>query len=68
MAVTAQEMLNKYLEAEAAVLEGKETWFNGRKVVMADLPQIIAGRKEWERRVTSEQSRGRPGYSLATFG
>ncbi|WP_395593078.1 primosomal replication protein PriB/PriC domain protein (plasmid) [Pseudomonas sp. B26140] len=69
MAISAQEMLDKYLEAEAAVLEGKEINFNGRKLVRADLPQIIAGRKEWERRVNALASaaRGNPGYSLATF-
>jgi hypothetical protein len=69
MAITAQEMLDKYLAAEMAVLEAKETWFNGRKVVMADLPQIQQGRKEWERRVNAERAaaQGSPGYSLATF-
>jgi len=67
--MTAQEMLDKYLDAEAAVLEGKEINFNGRKLVRADLPQIIAGRKEWERRVNAQAAaaRGNPGYSLATF-
>lgn len=68
MAVTAQEMLDKYLQAEADVLAGKDVAFNGRRVVMADLPAIRAGRVEWERRVALEQRRGRPGYSLATFG
>lgn len=69
MAMTAQEMLDKYLDAEAAVLEGKEINFNGRKLVRADLPQIIAGRKEWERRVNAQAAaaRGNQGYSLATF-
>jgi hypothetical protein len=60
-------MLDKYLAAEAAVLDGKEIMFGGRKVVYADLPQIIAGRKEWERRVALEMRGGRPGYSLASF-
>lgn len=67
MAVTAQEMLDKYLQAEADVLAGKDVTFNGRRVVMADLPAIIAGRKEWERRVVQVRSGGRPGYSLASF-
>jgi len=68
MAVTAQEMLDMYLQAEADVLAGKDVQFNGRRVVMADLPQIRAGRVEWERRVAQVQRGGRPGYSLATFG
>ena len=53
-----------------AVLEGKEIIFAGRKQVMADLPQIRAGRLEWERRLAAQQNAaagGRPGYSLATF-
>lgn len=67
MAVTAQEMLDMYLQAEADVLAGKDVQFNGRRVVMADLPQIRAGRVEWERRVAQQMRGGRPGYSLATF-
>ena len=38
MAVNAQAMVDRYLEAELAVLEGKEIMFAGRKQVMADLP------------------------------
>ncbi len=45
MAVNAQ--VDCYLEAELAVLEGKEIIFTGRKQVMADLPQIRAGAAEW---------------------
>jgi hypothetical protein len=67
-AVTPQEMLDNYLQAEADVLAGKDVQFNGRRVVMADLPQIRAGRVEWERRVAQAQRGGRSGYSLATFG
>lgn len=70
MAVDAQEMVSLYLQAERDVLAGKETQFNGRRVVMADLPQIRAGRLDWERRAAAEQraiAGGRP-YSLASFG
>lgn len=70
MALDPQTMIDRYLEAELAVLEGKEITFNGRKQVMADLPQIRAGRLEWERRLASQKtalSGGRPGYSLAVF-
>lgn len=67
MAVNPQDMLDKYLAAEMAVLEGKEIMFNGRKQVMSDLPQIIAGRQEWERRVNNRRFQGNPGYSLARF-
>ncbi|UDL03988.1 hypothetical protein [Marinobacter sp. CA1] len=54
---TAAEMLAKYLSAEAAVLRGQEIQFEGRKVGRADLAQIIAGRKEWERKVAAERAR-----------
>lgn len=69
MAVNAQEMVDAYLEAEKNVLAGKETWFAGRKIVMADLPQIIAGREAWERRLAVQNSaaRGRSGFARATF-
>ncbi|PXB58151.1 primosomal replication protein PriB/PriC domain protein, partial [Pseudomonas aeruginosa] len=50
MALTAQQMLDKYLEAEAAVLEGRTVIFNGRTHTMEDIEKIRAGRREWERR------------------
>ncbi len=67
---TAQRMLDKYLEAELAVLEGRSITFAGRNLTMADLNQIREGRLEWERRVATERANaaGRSnGYSLATF-
>jgi hypothetical protein len=67
MALNPQDMLDKYLQAEADVLAGKDVTFNGRRVVMSDLPAIIKGRQEWERRLAMVQRGGRPGYSLATF-
>jgi len=67
MALNAQDMLEKYMQAEADVLAGKDVTFNGRRVVMSDLPAIIKGRQEWERRLAQVQRGGRPGYSLATF-
>jgi len=66
----AQQMLQKYLDAEAAVLDGRSITFNGRTLTMVDLVQIRAGRAEWERRVASERSAiagRRSGHSLATF-
>lgn len=71
MAMTrAQQMVDKYIEAEMAVLEGRSVTFGGRTLTMADLNQIRDGRKEWERRVATEATAthgGRAGYSLATF-
>lgn len=65
MAVNPQEMLDLYLQAERDVLAGKDVTFGGRRIVLADLPQIIKGRQEWEQRVAS--SRGGPGYAVAVF-
>ena len=71
MAMTqAKQMLEKYLEAETAVLEGRSVTFGGRTLTMADLNQIRDDRKEWERRVAAEAAAAggcRAGYALATF-
>lgn len=69
MAVDAQSMIDHYIEAEQAVLFGKETMFAGRKAVMADLPAIRAGRQEWERRLSNQQraQQGGSGFALAEF-
>lgn len=53
---TATDMLAKYLTAEAALLEGKEISFGDRRLRFEDLPSIIAGRKEWEQRVSAENA------------
>lgn len=53
---TATDMLAKYMAAESAVLEGKDVSFGDRRLSMVDLPQIIDGRKEWERRAAAEQA------------
>lgn len=53
----ATEMLQKYLIAEAAVLEGKEARIGDRVFRSEDLVQIIAGRREWEYKVAKENAR-----------
>jgi len=53
---TATDMLDKYLAAEQAILEGKSVEFKGRKLGYEDLAEIRAGRMEWESRVKSEQT------------
>lgn len=47
-------MLEKYLTAEAAILEGQSVRFGERLLTMANLVEVQTGRKEWERRVASE--------------
>ena len=54
---TATDMLAKYMAAESSVLEGKDVSFGDRRLSMVDLPQIIAGRKEWEQRVATEAAK-----------
>ena len=51
---TATDMLEKYMAAEQAILEGKEIRFGDRSLRMEDLPEIRKGRQEWERRVSCE--------------
>jgi hypothetical protein len=53
-------MLAAYLQAEADVLQGKETRLGDRSYRSEDLPEIRAGRQEWERRVSAERSCGAP--------
>jgi hypothetical protein len=66
-------MMQRYLDAERALLEGKEVSFGERRLRMEDLAEIRAGRQEWEARVRAEsgagggQVFGGRGYSLANF-
>lgn len=53
---TATDMLAAYLVAEAALLQGKEASFGDRRLRYEDLPEIRAGRQEWEARVASENA------------
>lgn len=71
---TATDMLAKYLAAETAILEGKEVHLGDRRLRMEDLNMVIAGRREWERRVAQEGARaagaptiGGAGFVLANF-
>lgn len=66
----AQQMVDKYLEAEAAVLDGRSVTMNGRSLTMESLAEIRSGRDYWERRLAAAQSAaaGRSaGHSLAVF-
>ena len=67
---TATEMLTLYIEAEKAVLSGKEYMMNGRRLVREDLALIRAGRQEWERKANAENAQQRGvnvGHSVATW-
>jgi hypothetical protein len=60
---TATEMLQKYIDAEAAVLQGQQVRFGERFLSRADLAEIRVGRLEWQRRVDNEQRLTRSGSS-----
>lgn len=57
----AQAQLDKYLEAEAAVLASQSYEIAGRKLTRADLQWIQAGIKTWNERAIglANQARGR---------
>lgn len=63
---TATDMRDLYLQAEQDILRhGKSSAIEGRMLTTADLPEIIAGRREWESRAQSE-SRPSSGPSVRT--
>lgn len=64
-----RNMIQRYREAEMAVLEGKSVTFNGQQLTLESLSQIRAGRQEWERRLTTMENRrrGKPEFKLARF-
>ena len=57
-------MLQKYLDAEVAILSGQEISMNGKSLKQADLVTIQKGRLDWERRVNAEQRTQTGGSSL----
>lgn len=65
----ARNMIQRYCDAEMAVLEGKSVTFNGQQLTLENLSQIRAGRQEWERRLAAmvNRRRGEPGFKLARF-
>lgn len=71
---TATEMLNKYIDAETAILEGQTVSFNGRSYSMANLKDVQDGRAYWQKKVNAEtnstnkvRTAGGVGYSVARF-
>lgn len=55
---TATDMLAKYLAAEAAILGGQSYKWGDRQLTRADLAQVQAGRREWERKAAAEARGG----------
>ena len=50
----AADLLQKYLDAEAAILAGQSVRFNGRILTRANLLEVQQGRREWQRKVDAE--------------
>lgn len=48
---TCQEMVNKYIEAEKAVLQSKSYTIGDRTLSRENLPEIIKGRTYWEQQL-----------------
>lgn len=64
-----KEILDEYIKAELAVLQGKSVTLNGQSMTMENLSEIRKGREEWQRQYTqsSDARRRSPGYKLARF-
>lgn len=65
---SAQDMLDFYTDAEIAVLKGQRVRFGERDLTRADLEQIRAGRREWQRIVNAQSGSGSARYATADFG
>lgn len=61
---TATDMRDKYLAAEEAILAGQTFTWGDRTLTRADLAQVQAGRREWQRAAAAE---ARSTYALADF-
>lgn len=64
---TATDMLAKYQAAEEAVLKGHSYQWGDQQWTLANLPEIQAGRREFERRVAAEQRHAAGDTSPARF-
>jgi len=50
----ATDMLQKYIDAEAAILAGQSVRFGERLLTRANLLEVQQGRREWERKAGAE--------------
>lgn len=60
--MTASEMYDLYIQAEADILAGKSVQMDGRTLTMEDLDKVRSGRREWARAVVEETMQA-SGYS-----
>jgi hypothetical protein len=69
---TSTDMRDAYKTAELALLKGQTYKFGDRQLTLANLPEVQAGRREWERRASQEAATAAgfatgPGVRLANF-
>lgn len=67
---TATDMLALYIDAEKKVLKGLSVTMAGRSLTRVNLPEIRAGRQEWQAKVDAESAKSQGGsslYSVADF-
>ncbi|VCY91022.1 hypothetical protein BANRA_00005 [Escherichia coli] len=63
-----EAMIQRYTEAEMAVLDGKSVTFNGQQMTMENLSEIRQGRRRGAPPCGSDYTTtGHPGYRLARF-
>lgn len=64
-----QERLALYKKAEAAILEGAQEYYIGkRRIMRANLAEVQKGIADLELRIASARNNGLFGHSVAVFG
>lgn len=62
-----KDMLERYVQAEQDLLEGKNVMFGSKLLQRENLGEIRKGRQEWEQKLANIRRGGRLGPALATF-
>lgn len=63
----ANDMLQRYIDAETSVLAGQSVSWGDRSLSRANLAEIREGRREWQRVVNQEKNAARGGGSGAAL-
>lgn len=62
-----QEMIDRYIQAEKDVLDGKSISMNGRTMSHEDIAEIRIGRREWEQRLNNRNGQKRHSLGRITW-
>ena len=57
MSISAADMYQRYLQYESDLLQGKTLRIGDRFLTHHDLPEVRAGRQEWEQKAAAEAAR-----------